>query len=83
MDGLCAFNQIHNSVLQGVGDSAAPMAIMIFSLVVFRQIYLFIVSHVSNSLRLISFGFPAGWLIAVIILEIYFHRRGWKRMIAA
>lgn len=83
MDGLCAFNQIHNSVLQGVGDSAAPMAIMIFSLVVFRQIYLFVVSHVSNSLRLISFGFPAGWLIAVIILEIYFHRRGWKRMIAA
>ena len=41
---LCCFNQIYSGALRGAGNSKAPMVIMLSSFVVFRQIYLFIMS---------------------------------------
>ncbi len=80
-DGLCASNQVHACALRGIGDAAAPMAIMIFSFVVFRQIYLFAISHTLNLIQLISFGYPAGWLVCTLIMAVYFRKSGWQKKI--
>ncbi|MGI5989917.1 MAG: MATE family efflux transporter [Lachnospiraceae bacterium] len=80
-DGLCASNQIHASALRGVGDATAPMIIMIFSFVVFRQIYLFAISHMANDIRLIAFGYPAGWIVCSVIMAVYFRKSHWKERI--
>ena len=80
-DGLCAFNQIHASTLRGVGDATAPMGIMIFSFVVFRQIYLFVLSHFTINIRLIAFGYPAGWLVCSLLMAIYFAKSHWEKRV--
>lgn len=80
-DGLCASNQIHASALRGVGDATAPMVIMIFSFVVFRQIYLFVISRVWNDIHLISFGYPAGWLVCSVLMAVYFRKSRWQKRI--
>ncbi|MBP3198145.1 MAG: MATE family efflux transporter, partial [Butyrivibrio sp.] len=49
-DILCCSNQTHAGALRGVGDAKAPMYIMLFSFVLFRQIYLFIASHLTSSI---------------------------------
>lgn len=75
---LCCINQIHASTLRGLGDTKAPMFIMLGSFVVFRQIYLFTVSHVFGTLLPVAFGYPAGWLVCSFVISIYYHR-SWKK----
>ena len=82
-DGLCASNQIHACVLRGIGQSKTPMIIMLFSFVIFRQIYLYVISHTLNSVALIALGYPAGWLVCSLIMAIYFRRSGWEKQIEA
>lgn len=72
-------NQIYAGALRGVGNSTAPMIIMLFSFVAFRQSYLFIVSrYISNTILPIAMGFPAGWAISAIITIIYYKVVGLK-----
>ncbi|MDD5973971.1 MAG: hypothetical protein PUC01_09685, partial [Spirochaetales bacterium] len=47
---------------------------MMSCFIVFRQIYLFIVSKVYNHLILIALGYPLGWLLCTIILSIYYKK---------
>lgn len=75
---LCCLNQIYASTLRGLGDTKAPMFIMLGSFVVFRQIYLFTVSRVFGTLLPVAFGYPAGWLMCSLIITIYY-RRSWKK----
>lgn len=82
-DCLCASNQIHMGALRGVGDALAPMIIMISSFVVFRQIYLFVLSHITTNIRLICLGYPAGWLVCSIIMAIYFRKSKWERRVGS
>ena len=47
------------------------MAAMLGSFVVFRQIYLFIMSrYISNTIMPIALGYPAGWLLCSTIMVI-------------
>ncbi len=71
---LCCFNQVYSSALRGAGNSRAPMVIMLASYVLFRQIYLFIMSRVWNEILPIAMGYPAGWLLCSILTSIYYHR---------
>lgn len=80
-DILCCSNQTHAGVLRGVGDAKAPMYIMLSSFVVFRQIYLFIVSHLTTSIYPISIAYPAGWLVCSIIMLIYFKKSKWEKRV--
>lgn len=80
-DFLCASNQIHAGALRGVGDAAAPMFIMIFSFVIFRQIYLGIITHLTDSVIPVSLSYPAGWLMCSFIMFIYFRASGWEKKI--
>ena len=71
---LCCFNQIYAGALRGSGNSKAPMFIMLFSFVFFRQCYLFVMSRVWNEIIPIAMGYPAGWLLCSSLSAIYFHR---------
>ena len=82
-DILCCSNQTHAGALRGVGDARAPMYIMLSSFVLFRQIYLFIVSHITTSIYPISIAYPMGWLVCSIVMLIYFNKSGWEKRVDA
>ena len=71
---LCSFNQIYSGALRGAGNSKAPMVIMLSSFVVFRQVYLFIMSRVWNEIIPIAMSYPAGWLLCSTLTLIYYHK---------
>ena len=71
---LCCFNQIYSGALRGAGNSKAPMIFMLTSFVVFRQVYLFIMSKICNQIIPIAMSYPAGWLLCAILTTSYFHR---------
>jgi len=71
---LCCFNQIYSGALRGAGNSKAPMVIMLTSFVVFRQAYMFVMSHICNEIVPIAMGYPAGWLLCSTLTTIYYHR---------
>lgn len=71
---LCCFNQIYAGALRGAGNSRAPMVIMLASFVVFRQIYLFVMSHICNEIIPIAMSYPAGWLLCSAATTIYYHK---------
>lgn len=77
---LCCVNQIYAGTLRGVGNTRAPMFIMLGSFVVFRQIYLYIVSHlfVDNYLPVI-FAYPAGWVVCSLTIYIYYKHSHWEQ----
>ena len=61
--------------LRGAGDSLSPMIVTIASFVVFRQIYLYIVSHfITNTLLPLAMGYPAGWLVCSAATLLYYRR---------
>ncbi|MBR1408604.1 MAG: MATE family efflux transporter [Clostridia bacterium] len=71
-------NHVLAGALRGMGDARGPMAIMLSTFVVLRQIYLFVLTHfIANTPRLVGFGYPVGWM-ACFVLEIlyYIHKTG-------
>lgn len=68
-------NQIYSGALRGAGNSRAPMIIMLSSFVVFRQIYLFVMSRfISYELIPIAMGYPAGWLVCSLLVFVYYKK---------
>ena len=77
---LCCVNQILAGSLRGAGDSRTPMIIMLGSFVVFRQIYLFLITHfVSNTIVPVALGYPAGWLVCSTATYLYFRFAHWEK----
>ena len=61
-------NQVYAGALRGAGNSRASMVAMLSSFVVFRQCYLYIMSHyICNEIIPIAMGYPAGWLVCSAI----------------
>ncbi len=76
---LCCVNQVYAGALRGSGNSRAPMVIMLFSFVLFRQVYMFVMAnYISNTVMNIAMGYPAGWLVCTLIYLIYYHKIGFK-----
>ena len=72
---LCCVNQIYSGALRGAGNSRAPMVIMLASFVLFRQAYLYVVSHfISNTILPLAMGYPAGWLVCSTLILLYYRR---------
>ena len=71
--------QLHAGALRGVGDSKTPMLIMLSSFVVFRQIYLFIISRLIHSVKFIAFGYPLGWILCCSLMLYHVRRRGFEK----
>ncbi len=77
----CCFNQVLSGALRGVGDANAPMFIMIFSFVLFRQLYLFAATHVVNNIYVVGFGYPAGWIMCSTLFMLYYRFSGWEKRV--
>jgi putative MATE family efflux protein len=71
---LCCINMIYAGALRGMGNATIPMGIMIGSFVIFRQIYLFTVTHLTASFYPVSVAYPVGWVICSLIMAIYYHQ---------
>lgn len=70
---LCVYT-ILAGALRGAGVARAPMLIMLFSFVAFRQAYLFTVAKLGNSLNFIALGYPVGWVVCTILLVVCYYR---------
>lgn len=72
---LCCINQVYAASLRGAGNSRTPMILMLFSFVLFRQCYLFIMANfISNSVLPIAMGYPAGWLVCSTLTLLYYRK---------
>ena len=82
-DPVNATNQIEAGALRGVGDSRTPMVIMLMSFVVLRQIYLFLISRLTESIYFIAIGYPIGWFVCTALMTLHIYRIGWDKKLAA
>lgn len=83
---VCAVTQVYAGALRGSGDSKAPMYIMLLSYVVFRQVYLFVVSNfIVNEFLPLAAAYPAGWILCAVITFVYYRHTdfGAKRVTAS
>ena len=71
---LCCFNQIYSGALRGAGNTKAPTIIMLSSFVLFRQIYLYVMSGICNEIIPIAMSYPAGWLLCSSLTTLYYHK---------
>ena len=75
----CCANQVYAGSLRGAGDTKAPMLIMMGSFIVFRQVYLFIASRLTDSVTWIALGYPFGWLVCSVLIYLYYHLSHWEK----
>ncbi len=78
---LCTINQVYSGAMRGVGDTKATMVIMLFSFVLFRQLYLFTAYRLDGGIVPIALGYPAGWIMCSTIILIYYYRFARQRAI--
>ncbi|MDD7663416.1 MAG: MATE family efflux transporter, partial [Eubacteriales bacterium] len=70
---LMCYNQTYSGALRGVGKSTIPMLLMLFSFVLFRQTYLFVIKNFfGNPLTGIAVAYPVGWAMCSLLLTIYY-----------
>ena len=66
--------------LRGMGDSAAPMLIMLLTFVGIRQVYLFVMTHyIVNTPLVVGLGYPLGWVTCCITEVAYYFIKCRKR----
>jgi len=76
---LSCINQIYAGALRGTGNTRVPMIIMLSSFVAFRQVYLAIISRLLPGQPVpVILGYPAGWLLASILLCLYYELGNWR-----
>lgn len=75
---LCCANQVYAGALRGAGSVKAPMYIMLGSFVLFRQVYLFVVSKVANTITWVALGYPFGWIVATTACLLFYYFGNWE-----
>lgn len=68
------FNQIYAGALRGIGNARVPMAVMIFSFVIFRQIYLYTSKMLGGGFVAVALGYPMGWVVCSLLMIICYRR---------
>ena len=69
-------NQVYAGALRGFGNASAPMFIFLFSFVLFRQAYLFVITRIFPSDFIpVAFAYPSGWCICGILMFLYYIRK--------
>ncbi len=77
---LFCINNILSSALRGSGNSRVTMYIMLFSFVLFRQAYMFVVStFISNTILPLAYGYPAGWAVCSFVTFLYYRSHGLQK----
>ena len=60
--------------IRGRGDSKGPMFIVLFSFVLIRQIYLFLMTRFyANTPLVVARGYPVGWVICGVLMATYYY----------
>ncbi len=77
MNGLfflaACVNQVLGAAMRGCGKSEMAMIAMLFSFVLFRQVYLFVVTrYIANTPQTVGISFPVGWTVCSIIIGIFY-----------
>ena len=77
---IICFNQIYAGALRGAGDAKAPMIFMLFSFVLFRQIYLAVGTQFPalNNPWFVGLGYPAGWAMCSTLQLLYYYKSKWR-----
>lgn len=69
---------MYAGALRGIGESVIPTVIMLFSFVVFRQIYLYLATTMiaDEQLRfvIVALAYPVGWMLCSALEAIAYHR---------
>lgn len=71
-------NDILGGALRGAGESLAAMICMLMSFVVIRQIYLFVMSRLTQSAVLTGLGYPLGWILCCVALTACYKLIPWE-----
>lgn len=72
---ICSINVIYASALRGCGYAKQSSGIIMFSYVLFRQIYLLIASNLGNHFVSIILVYPFGWVLSCVLHIIWYQRR--------
>lgn len=73
---IWSINMILSGSLCGAGDTRMATIIKLFSFVIFRQIYLFVISRIfPNVLFAVAIGYPIGWTLSAVLIVIYYTRK--------
>ena len=68
-----AIHNVLTKAVNGSGESRVTMILSIFSFIIVRQIYLYIIAnYLGNSFILIGLGYPFGWLSLTTLSIIYY-----------
>lgn len=59
---------ILSGVLRGVGDAVAPTIIMLFSFVLFRQLYMAATKALNLGFVAVALAYPVGWTLCAILM---------------
>ena len=79
---FCCFNQVLAGALRGTGDAKTPMYFLLFSQVLMRQIYLFIISRIfPGNFYVVSFAFPFGWMLCSALMLYHYLRMDWDKLL--
>ena len=66
------FSPVLAGSLRGFGNATMPMLILLFSHVAFRQIYLFVLTHLTSAFFPVALASPVGWLASSILMTSYY-----------
>ncbi|MCD7909062.1 MAG: MATE family efflux transporter [Clostridium sp.] len=73
-----AWNQTYAGALRGSGNTKTSMLIMLFSLVVCRQVYLYVITRFANNVYTVGLGYPVGWICCGLLSRWYYKHSGWE-----
>ena len=65
--------QVYAGALRGAGDTKSTMIIMLFSYVLFRQLYLYVSYRVFGGITSVALGYPMGWAMCAVLLLVYYY----------
>lgn len=65
-------NPVFAGALRGFGNTTAPMLLLLNGYVFFRQIYLFVVTHLTQDFFPVSICYPIGWAMCSVSLLVYY-----------
>lgn len=77
----CCVNQVLAGALRGRGNARVPMLIMLVTQVGIRQIYLMIATSLHNTVQIVGFAFPVGWISCTICMVMYYIKNKKKSLI--
>ena len=75
---FACINDILGGALRAAGESLASMICMLSCFVVIRQIYLYVMSHMTTSAVLTGLGYPLGWVLCSIALILCYNLIPWE-----